>query len=116
MTAPERTGQTLGLWTVNGKTQFGYRIDAIHNDMPTGLDLLLHPTAIVPKLEDAEHIVATVNAAPATAALLNEALGVVEECLDQLEWYQKDHANDDQYAGRIEKARTLLARAKAVEP
>lgn len=39
-------------------------------------------------------------------------LDACEQALDQLEWYQKQHAGDDQYAARIELLREVIAKAE----
>jgi hypothetical protein len=40
-----------------------------------------------------------------------DLLDACEQALDQLEWYAKDHAGDDQYEARIEVLRAAIAKA-----
>lgn len=111
MTAPERAAHTPGEWYVNGQRNLGYRIDSFRDDGPVGLDFLMKPVAIVPKLEDAEHIIATANAAPAAAALLKEALAVLQSLCATRECLCGQRGCCVLCLGKA-----LLARAKAVAP
>jgi len=49
-------------WGINGLTNVGWRIDSL-SDTKTGVNFALNPIAIVPKREDAELIVTTINEA-----------------------------------------------------
>ncbi len=49
-------------WSINGKTQAGWRIDSmVPSEGVTGLDFMMNPVAIVPDKEDAELIVKLAN-------------------------------------------------------
>jgi hypothetical protein len=41
---------------VNGKTAVGYRLDEVTADGPVGMEMLMNPFAIVPKLENAQRV------------------------------------------------------------
>lgn len=41
---------------INGKSQIGWRLDEVTEDMAGGMEMLMNPFAIVPKLENAERV------------------------------------------------------------